>query len=137
MSKTTAGLWEVVDVDNDGEYGGGPDPQTGFKSYAVVDEFGNTLFDSLNRDTKVTEIHEDGDDDGHSAWDERARVDLTLAAAAPALLKALADLVEIDKMAMGLSGPFAEIFGALSMPAGADGPLPTAMALLKRLGVPA
>lgn len=91
-TKFTPGPWEVDTIKSDGEYGdGGPDSRSGYDAYAVFDAQGRSLFDSLNRDGRVSEIHEDGpDEDGRgAAWDELARRDLTLAAAAPELYEAL------------------------------------------------
>jgi hypothetical protein len=68
--------WQVVEVKNEGEYGdGGPDSRTGFTSYAIADSEGRILFDSLNCDHRVCEVHEEFDDeDGYrTAWDESSR----------------------------------------------------------------
>lgn len=78
--------WSIDTIDNEGAYGAGPGAQSGFKSYAVLDASGKCLFDSLNSD--VGEVHEEFDEDGIHAWDEVARQNLTLAAAAPGLLAA-------------------------------------------------
>lgn len=70
--------WSVDEVDNDGDYGDGPNPRNGFKSFAICDGDGNILFDSLNRDSDVSEIHEDdhADEYGHLyAWDDLAKQD--------------------------------------------------------------
>lgn len=72
--KATPGPWEVEDEQNDGNFGGGPDCNSGYKSYAVV--AGNkTVVDTLNSD--LAEIEEDGDcEDGswrYSRWDEVGR----------------------------------------------------------------
>jgi hypothetical protein len=74
----TPGLWEVDTVRNEGEYGNGPDTHSGFESFAVIDSEGRVLFDTLNRDGTLTEIHEESDDaDGyHRAWDAKAQADL-------------------------------------------------------------
>jgi hypothetical protein len=93
MSGHTPGPWEIDTIDNDGEYGSGPDSHRGFKSYAVYDANGRCLFDSLNRDGAVSEICEEYDEDGIHAWDEPAKHDLTLAAAAPDLLEVVATLL--------------------------------------------
>jgi hypothetical protein len=86
-------IWEVESVfDADAEYNtGGPDSRGGYHAYRVVDGEGRVLFDSLNRDAGVSEIREDvgGESDSVHAWDERASVDLTLAASAPDLIEAL------------------------------------------------
>lgn len=68
--------WQVVEVKNEGEYGdGGPDSRTRFTSYAIADSEGRILFDSLNCDHRVCEVHEEFDDeDGYrTAWDEPSR----------------------------------------------------------------
>lgn len=72
--KATPGPWEVDDEQNDGNFGGGPDCNSGYKSYAVIT--GNkTVVDTLNSD--LAEIEEDGDcEDGswrYSRWDEVGR----------------------------------------------------------------
>ncbi|CAJ3096886.1 bacteriophage protein [Burkholderia pseudomallei] len=86
--KHTPGPWEIDTIDNEGEYGdGGPDTSTGFKSYAVYDEKGRVLFDTLNSDAAV--IHEEGYDLDHYAWDEVGKRNLTLAQAAPEMAMVL------------------------------------------------
>lgn len=56
-------------------------------AYGVVkDANGKILFDTINSD--VAEIHTEHDEGSVYRWDEQARVNLTLAAAAPALLAA-------------------------------------------------
>jgi hypothetical protein len=70
--------WGVEEIDNEGEYGSGPDTSRGFQSFAICDVQGRALFDSLNRDVGVSEIHEDGhaDEDGYvAAWDDMAKRD--------------------------------------------------------------
>lgn len=80
--KHTPGPWEIDTIDNEGEYGdGGPDTSTGFKSYAVYDAKGRVLFDTLNSD--AAEIHDEGYDLDHHAWDEVGKRNLTLAHASP------------------------------------------------------
>lgn len=73
LAKATPGLLDYDSTRNDACYGdGGPDSRRGFDSYALIDEKGLTLFDSLNSD--CGEIEEACDDDaGLSAWDEKAR----------------------------------------------------------------
>jgi hypothetical protein len=97
-TKWTKGEWSVEEIKSDGDYGdGGPDSRTGFTTYAVVDSEGRPLFDALNRDGRVSCVHEEGydDEDGGRvfAWDELARADMTLAAASPKLYEALAEFV--------------------------------------------
>jgi hypothetical protein len=90
MSKHTPGPWFVDEIDNEGEYGdGGPDSHSGFKSFCVIDDAGNVLFDSLN--STIGDVHEDFDDETghHRAWDDLAQRNLTLAAEATELLKHL------------------------------------------------
>lgn len=86
----TPGPWSVDEIDNDGEYGdGGPDSHVGFKSFCVIDEAGNVLFDSLNATIGQVEEVSDDETGHHRAWDELAQRNLTLASAAPYLLKEL------------------------------------------------
>ncbi|WP_157126731.1 hypothetical protein [Burkholderia metallica] len=86
--KHTPGPWEIDTIDNCGEYGdGGPDTSTGFKSYAVYDAKGRVLFDTLNSD--AAEIHEQGYDLDHYAWDEVGKQNLTLAQASPDMAEIL------------------------------------------------
>ncbi|HDR9497623.1 TPA: hypothetical protein QDC06_000825 [Burkholderia cepacia] len=86
--KSTPGPWEIDTIDNCGEYGdGGPDTSTGFKSYAVYDAKGRVLFDTLNSD--AAEIHEQGYDLDHYAWDEVGKRNLTLAQASPDMAEIL------------------------------------------------
>ncbi len=103
MKDRTKGPWEVDSIDCEGDYGdSGPDCRTGYKAFAVFDEHGRVLFDSLNRDTRVSCIHEETDDERHYAWDQPARADLTLAAAAPDLLAACEAVKRGDATAMDL-----------------------------------
>ncbi len=80
--KATPGPWEVDDEQNDGNFGDGPDCNSGYKSYAVI--VGNkTVVDTLNSD--LAEIEEDGDcEEGswrYSRWDEIGRRNATFIAA--------------------------------------------------------
>jgi len=91
IDKHSDAPWEVDTIETDGSYGdGGPDCRTGYKEYAVFDAKGRVLFDSLNRDYRVNEIRDEIDEDSRYAWNEPARVDLTLAAQAPAMQLILA-----------------------------------------------
>jgi hypothetical protein len=75
-AKHTALPREVVEVDNGGDYGGsGPDCYSGFKSFAIADSEGRVLFDSLNRDHHLCEVHEEYDEDGVYAFDKPAQQD--------------------------------------------------------------
>ncbi|WP_353631055.1 hypothetical protein AADG64_09550 [Achromobacter xylosoxidans] len=94
-TKHSPAPWSVETVRNEGEYGSGPDTTTGFDSYAVLDANGRTLFDSLNSD--VAEVHAVWHCLGVDAWDDVARENLTLAAAAPELLEALIDVLALYK----------------------------------------
>ncbi len=128
MSTHTPGPWEVDSIDNDGDYGnGGPDQRSGFKSWVVIDANGRALFDTLNRDSFVTEVHEEYDDDGFSAWDELGRRDIELAAAAPLLLASLrayvaCDAIKNDRLAK-------DARAAIAKATGIPEPLPTASGL--------
>lgn len=93
-TKHSPAPWSVETVRNEGEYGSGPDTNTGFDSYAVLDANGRTLFDSLNSD--VAEVHAVEHCLGVDAWDDVARENLTMAAAAPDLLAALEGLLAVS-----------------------------------------
>ena len=71
------GPFVVAEISSDGEYGdGGPDCRTGFMAFGIADAQGRVLFDSLNRNYCLTEIHEEIDDDGGLfAWDDKAKRD--------------------------------------------------------------
>lgn len=86
--------WTLETLRSEGFYSdGNPDrDRHGFTVYAVVDLDGRVLFDSLNRDVGVTEVHEGGQVDEHGsihAWDELGRRDMQLASLAPEMLDAL------------------------------------------------
>lgn len=94
----TEGPWEVDSIKNEGDYGdGGPDCRSGYTSFAAYDKRGRVIFDSLN--SEIAEVHEAFDDDRYAAWDEVARKDIKLAAAAPALRDELARVYgEVDRL---------------------------------------
>lgn len=78
MSVHTKEPWIVEAIDNNGEYGSGPDSRSGFQSFAICDAESRVLFDSLNRDVSISEIHEEAHEDeyGHvTAWDDLASRD--------------------------------------------------------------
>lgn len=87
LAAITQGEWEVVAGDNCGTYGNGPDTHEGFVSYAVVDSKGRTIVDTYN--STVSEVYEESDEDGHSAWDEVGRRNTAFIAATPALIRQL------------------------------------------------
>ncbi len=80
QTQATPRPWEIDTVRNDGDYGdGGPDASSGYDSFSIVDASGRVLFDSLNRNTGLTEIREDrASDEGVTAWDDPARCDAEL-----------------------------------------------------------
>jgi hypothetical protein len=84
----TQGIWDIDTVKNEGDYGSGPDDcRTGFMSFSVHDKNGNVLFDSLNRDTGISEIQEEYSEDHIYAWDEKAKRDFEfIVSANPALI---------------------------------------------------
>lgn len=80
----TAKRYSVEPVRNaDAEYGVGDETSTGFDAFLVVDEAGLVLFDTLNRDGRLSEIHTEHEDDElggrYYAWDEPAHRDLKIA----------------------------------------------------------
>ena len=86
-------------VKNEGDYGSGPDLQSGFDSPVIVDANGVTILDTLNSDGASIEEDHDGDEDGSwtNAWDEAGhkRVEYIIAAvnAHDELVDALSGLV--------------------------------------------
>lgn len=105
-AKASPGPLGVDTIDNDGQYGdGGPDPRTGFKSFAIFDANGRAMFDSLNRHHAISEVHEDHGDESSYAWDEPARLDAAYLAHAanhlPALVEALETIVDLVARAQG------------------------------------
>lgn len=91
-TKHSKAPWSVDTVRNEGEYGSGPNTGAGFDSYAVFDAAGRILFDSLNSD--AAEVHAVEHEVGVDAWDDVARENLTIAAAAPELLAAAVAFME-------------------------------------------
>jgi len=90
-AKATPGPWEADTIDNEGEYGSGPDTHSGFKSPVMLDPSGKALFDAINGD--LVEVHEEYDEDSCNAWDEPGRCNFALIAALrnnlPAIIAAL------------------------------------------------
>jgi len=86
----TPGPWEFDTEKNDGEYGDDIDGGIGFDSYAIRDEKGQTLFDSLNSDAAY--VQGEWDEDSFRAWDEVAEKNAKfIAAANPKTILALID----------------------------------------------
>lgn len=76
------GPWEVDSSYNaDGSFGSGPDPDTGYDDYVIIDSKGQVLFGSENSDAKLIEVEYD-DEGGADAWDQVARRDAALIVAA-------------------------------------------------------
>jgi hypothetical protein len=91
----TSGPWEVDTVKSEGHYGTDEDGGYGFMGYAIIDEEGRPLMDSLNRDQ--SDIHEDYDGEEHYAWDELAKRDaMFIAAANPAAVLEL--IAEVERL---------------------------------------
>lgn len=66
------GPWEIdSEWNEDGEYGGGPNPGRGYDDYLIIDAQGRTLFGSENSTAKMIEV--EYDEDGGTAWDQVAR----------------------------------------------------------------
>ena len=99
MSAHTPTPWEVIEVKNEGDYGdGGPDPSSGFDSFAICDANGRTICDTLN--SEVAMVSEEADEDGVYAWDEVGKADaahiVRCVNAHDALVRALKALVDED-----------------------------------------
>jgi hypothetical protein len=91
----TPGPWEVDTVKSEGHYGTDEDGGYGFMGYAIIDEEGRPLMDSLNRDQ--SEIHEDYDGEELYAWDELAKRDAAFVAGAnPAAVLEL--IAEVERL---------------------------------------
>ncbi len=74
-------------------------------AYGVVkDADGKVLFDTLNSDVAVIHEEFDGEDGTVYRWDEAARTNLTLAAAAPDLLAACKEMLLRIKEYQDLDG---------------------------------
>lgn len=76
----TTGPWEPDCVRYDGCYGAGEDVQEGYIGRRMFGPEGQDLFDSGNSDAAC--IHEEMDEDGVYAWDEIAKRNFALIAAA-------------------------------------------------------
>jgi len=80
LSKATAGPWEIdTERNEDGEYGGGPNPGRGYDDFLIgADVRGKwaTLLSTSYADEK--EIDEDYDEDYHRAWDRIGEANVTL-----------------------------------------------------------
>ena len=89
----TPGPWDYDVEKNEGDYGAGEDCSSGFDSYAICDEKGQTLFDSLNSDAACVQDGYDGD--YFRAWDEVAERNAKfIAAANPAAVLELIGNIE-------------------------------------------
>jgi hypothetical protein len=76
IQKHTGLPWHVDTIEmRDASYGSGEDTHEGFSVYGMFDANGRCLFDSMNRDYRLIEVHEEHDEDGKTAWDELARRD--------------------------------------------------------------
>lgn len=72
----TPGPWEADVTRNDGDYGSGDEVHSGFESYQVLAEVRGqsaAVVDTINASHLITEVAEEYDEDGHSAWDEQGR----------------------------------------------------------------
>ena len=91
--------WEVIAVDNNGDYGEGPDTHSGFTSYVIVDAAGKAIADTTNSDLIV--VHEEADEDGFSAWDETGRANVQMIVTAVNERSALQARVKVLERALG------------------------------------
>lgn len=91
----TPGPWYVDTEENEGEYGdGGPDSRSGFQSFALFNEAGSTICDTLNSD--AAEVEEDYSEEGGSAWDAVGKRNMEfIAACDPATIASL--LADADR----------------------------------------
>lgn len=93
----TPGEWYVDSTRSEGEYGdGGPDGRSGFDAFALFNEAGHALLDTLNRDTRLSEITEEADEyEGHfRAWDVLGERDLKyIATCSPDRIRRLLDYI--------------------------------------------
>ena len=102
LEGVSIGPWDIDDLKNDGDYGSGPDCNSGFDSYALYDGNGKIITDTLNNE--VAEVHEDWpDEDGYAhAWDEQAKKDIShIARCSPDSIRALLDSHDAVVEALG------------------------------------
>ena len=98
LEAATKGPWDYDTTMTEGEYGdGGPDSHVGFKQFVIVNENGDTICDTTNRDGSLVEVVEHLDDDGWDARDVLGEHDAALIVAAVNALPALLDVVEAAK----------------------------------------
>ena len=71
MTKHAPTPWHVSETDNDGDYGFGPNPSSGFTSYTICDEAGKVIADTLNSDIIV--VNEEHGEDGKTAFDQTGK----------------------------------------------------------------
>ena len=98
LAAATPGPWETDSESNDGAYGSGEDVHEGFKSYIMLDPKGQRLFDSLN--STAGAVEEDIGDECVTAWDEVARRNFALIAAAHNALPELLRLARVGQAAV-------------------------------------
>lgn len=94
-SKATKGPWFTDSERTEGTYGVGDETHEGFNMYAVfsetIDYYGKParIFDTS---TDVAMVHDEFDEDGHTAWDEQGRCNAEyLVAVQPSVMLALCD----------------------------------------------
>lgn len=99
LEAATKGPWDYDTTMTEGEYGdGGPDSHVGFKQFVIVNENGDTICDTTNRDGSLVEVVEHLDGDGWDARDVLGEHDAALIVAAVNALPALLDVVEAAKI---------------------------------------
>ncbi len=70
--KATPGEWQQDTIRCEGDYGdGGPDSKTGYNAYAIYNDKGRAIFDTINAEEGCVEEY--ADEDTFTAWDEVAR----------------------------------------------------------------
>lgn len=98
LDAATKGPWDYDTTMTEGEYGdGGPDSHVGFKQFVIVNENGDTICDTTNRDGSLVEVVEHLDGDGWDARDVLGEHDAALIVAAVNALPALLNIVEAAK----------------------------------------
>lgn len=103
--RATPAPWESDNARNNGHYGSGPDTHEGFQSYIALDAQSKVIFDTLNSD--IATVMEEGDEDGHYAWDETGRLNIYFA------IRARTDLPRVSQVLRKSMDRCAELEAAL------------------------
>jgi hypothetical protein len=97
----TQGEWHINTIKNDGCYGSGEDEYSGFTSYSICEQDGQSLFDTINSDSICVESENDGESESVYAWDDIGKKNAEFVAAAnpAAILSLLADIRRLEEEA--------------------------------------